>query len=296
MALGANAAFMVVEVAAGLVFGSLALLADAAHMASDVFGLAVALGAQHLAGRPASARHTYGFQRAEVLGALVNGAAVLAVAVWIVFEAFRRLDSPLQITGPGLLAVAAAGLLVNLASALLLKRVQGRNLNMQAAFLHMAADAAGSVGAIAAGLAITVWDAEWVDPAVSIAIAALLLWSTWGLLRATLQVLLEGAPRGIDPLAVERALASEQGVEGVHHLHLWSLASDTPALSAHVVLAGEVSLHEAQRSGDRLKGMLAARFGIEHATLELECHACEPDAVGAAAGATRESRGGPAQS
>ena len=273
---------MVVEVVGGLVFGSLALLADAAHMASDVFGLAVALGAQHLAARPASARHTYGFQRAEVLGALLNGSAVLGVAVWIVLEAFRRLDSAPEVVGPGLLAVAVMGLLVNLGSAVLLRRVQGRSLNMQAAFLHMVADGAGSVGAIVAGLAVTVWDARWADPAVSIAIALLLVWSTWGLLRATVQVLLEAAPRGIDATAVESALASQDGVESVHHLHVWSLASDTPALSVHVVLAGEVSLHEAQRAGDRLKSMLVERFGIEHVTLELECHACEPDVVATA--------------
>lgn len=277
LAFGANAIYMVAEIVGGLVFGSLALLADAGHMASDVFGLGIALGAQRLALRPASARHTYGLQRAEVLGALVNAVSLLVIVVWIVFEAIRRLQQPPEVAGGGLLAVASLGLLVNVGSAVVLGRAQGESLNMRGAFLHMLADAAGSVGVMAAGIAIVLWRAEWVDPVVSVAIALLVVWSAWGLLRATVHVLLEGAPRGLDADEIERALSSNDEVEGVHHLHLWSLASDVPALSAHVVLAGEVTLHEAQESGDRLKEMLSRRFGIDHATLDLECHACEPE-------------------
>jgi cobalt-zinc-cadmium efflux system protein len=276
ISLVANAGFMVAEVAGGLAFHSLALLADAAHMLSDVAGLAIALVAHRLVDRRATARHSYGLQRAEVLGALVNGLTLLAVAAWIIVEALRRIGEPADVVGRGLLVVATLGLAVNLGSAVLLARAQGHSLNMRGAFVHMAVDAAGSVAAIAAGVAVIGWQANWVDPLASILIALLVVWSAWGLLRDTVQVLLEGTPRGMDPGTVEDALAADDAVEAVHHLHLWNLASDTPALSAHVVLRGEVTLHDAQVNGDRLKTLLDERFGIAHATLELECHPCDP--------------------
>ena len=276
ISLAANAAFLIIEVLGGIAFHSLALLADGAHMLSDVAGLAIALVAQQLVDRRATARHSYGLQRAEVLGAMANGLTLLAVAGWIIFEALHRIGEPTDVVGAGLLVVAVAGLAVNLGSALLLARAQGNSLNMRGAFVHMAVDAAGSVAAIVAGVAVLAWHADWVDPLASIVIALLVVWSAWGLLRDTVHVLLEGTPRGMDPGAVEDALASDDAVEAVHHLHLWNLASDTPALSAHVVLRGEVTLHEAQSSGERLKALLDDRFGIEHATLELECHPCDP--------------------
>ncbi len=275
LSLGFNSVFLVAEVAGGLAFRSLALLADAAHMTSDVAGLVIALVAQRLLERPATSRHSYGMQRAEVLGAQANAITLFAVAGWIVFEAVRRIGEPTEVVGGGLLVVATLGLAVNLGSAVLLARARGRSLNMQGAFVHMAVDAAGSVAAIAAGVAVTVWNANWVDPLMSILIAAMVLWSAWGLLRATAHVLLEGAPAGIDPAEVEAAVSADAEVEAVHHLHLWNLASDVPALSAHVVIKGEVTLHDAQQSCDRLKTLLEERFGIEHATLELECHACD---------------------
>jgi cobalt-zinc-cadmium efflux system protein len=276
IALAANAAFLGAELAGGLAFRSLALLADAAHMLSDVAGLVIALVAQRLLDRPATARHTFGMQRAEVLGAQANGLTLLAVSGWIVFEAVGRIGTPADVVGPGVLVVATLGLGVNVASAVVLGRAQGASLNMRGAFVHMAADAAGSLAAIAAGVAIVVWSAGWVDPAASIVIAALVLWSAWGLLRDTSNVLLEGVPRGMDPSAITAAILAEHDVSAVHHLHLWNLASDVPALSAHVVLEGERSLHDAQTTGERLKVMLETNHGIAHATLELECHPCDP--------------------
>ncbi|MFN2489245.1 MAG: cation diffusion facilitator family transporter [Actinomycetota bacterium] len=276
ISLGINAVYMVVEVIGGIEFNSLALLADAGHMLSDVGGLGIALIAQSLVSRPASARHTFGLQRAEVLGALANGVGLVAVVGWIALEAIRRLMDPEPVAGRGLLLVAAFGLAINLWSAVLLARSRGRSLNMKAAFLHMVADAAGSVAVIAAAIAVIGWNANWLDPIASLAIGALILWATWGLLRETVHVLMEGAPRCLRAQEVETALASQEEVESVHHLHLWTLASDVPALSAHVVISGEVSLHDAQSRGDEVKRMLLDRFGIEHATLELECHPCEP--------------------
>ncbi len=278
IALAANGAFLAVEVAGGIAFRSLVLLADAAHMASDVAGLAIALVAHTLMSRPASRRHTYGLQRAEVLGAQANAVLLLVAAVWILVEAVRRLSSPAAVEGAGLLVVASLGLVVNVASAVPLWRAQGRSLNLQGAFVHMASDAAGSVAAVAAGVAVLVAGADRADPVASIVVALLVVAAAGRLLRDATHVLLEGAPRGLDPVEIARALSEGPGVSAVHHLHVWDLASDTPALSAHVVLADEPSLHDAQERGDGLKAMLAERFGISHATLELECHGCDsPD-------------------
>ena len=274
-ALIANGAFLVVELIGGIAFNALVLVADAAHMLSDVGALAVALVAQRLLDRPASVRHSYGLQRAEVLAAQVNSFVLVAVSGWIAYEAISRIGSAGDVSGGGLLAVAVVGLVVNAASMVVLARNAGNSLNMRGAVLHMASDAGGSVAAIATGVAVLAWGATWVDPVASLVVVALVLWSVWGLLRDTTHVLMEGTPRGTDPVQVETALAGEPGVEGVHHLHLWNLASDVPALSAHVVLAGQPRLHEAQESADTLKTMLEERYGIAHVTLELECHGCE---------------------
>jgi len=276
VALGLNGAFLVVEVVAAGVFGSLALLADAAHMGSDVAALAIALVAQRLIELPATARHSYGLQRADVLAAQLNGFGLVAVTAWIFYEAWQRFGEPVEVVGGGLLAVALGGLGVNAVSAWLLARARGRSLNMHGAFAHMAADAVSSLGAVLAGVAVLVWGATWADAAVSVVIGVLVLWSAWGLLRDATQVLLEGTPRGLDAAAVEAALVAQEDVERVHHLHLWNLASDTPALSGHVVLRGGMTLHDAQERANDLKVMLAERFGIDHSTLELECHPCTP--------------------
>jgi cobalt-zinc-cadmium efflux system protein len=275
--LAVNAAFLVVEVVGGVAFGSLALLADAAHLLSDVAGLGIALAAHHLLTRPASARHSFGLQRAEVLGAQANGVILVATAGWIVVEALHRLDDggARDVDGAGLLVVALLGLAANLAGAFAVHRVEHGNLNLRGAVLHLAADAVGSVAAVVAGVAVLVADATWVDPVASIAIAVLVVAAAWSLLRDATWILLEATPKGLDPTAVTAALAGADGVVDVHHLHVWSLASDTPAMSAHVVLDGEPSLHDAQERGEALRTLLADRFGIGHATLELECHGCD---------------------
>ena len=278
LVLVANAVFLVAEVVGGLVFNSLALLADAAHMFSDVAALSIALVAHRLATRPPSARHTYGLQRAEVLAAQLNALILLGAGVWIVIESAQRLNDPSDVRGGGVLLVASLGFLVNLVSAVVLWRRRGESLNMRGAFLHMALDAVGSVGAMASALVVLLWGVDRADPFVSILLAVLVLWSAIRLMRETMHVLLEGAPRGIDTDAVRRAISEDPAVEDVHHLHVWNIASDTPALSAHVVVADEERLHEAQLHADRVKTMLKERFGIEHSTLELECHRCGPEA------------------
>lgn len=275
IALIVNGVLLIAEVVGGIVFGSLALLADAAHMLSDVAGLGIALVAQHLMARPRSDRHTFGLLRAESLGAQANAVLLLASTGWILFEAFRRVGEAHTIEGGAVLVVATLGLAVNVGSAIALARVRGDNLNIDGAFVHMLADAAGSVGAMAAGAAVLFWGAVWVDTAASVLIAGLVLVSGWRLLAATTRVLMEAAPAHLDAADIGEALRSNPVVDDVHHLHLWSLSSDTPAVSAHVVLAGEMTLHEAQDHGAALRAMLAEQFEIRYATLELECHVCE---------------------
>lgn len=275
IALVANAALMAGELAGGLAFHSLALLADALHLLTDVLALGISIASVRLMDRPATSRHSYGLQRTEVLGAQLNAAILLGVSIWVVYEAVRRIAHPVHVNGAGLLAVASVGLLVNIASARILARASGRSLNMRGAYLHLAADGAGSLGAMAAGVIIVIGDVHEADPAISLGIAALVIWAAYRLLRDTMHVLLEGTPQGMDPQAVVRALASDPDVEDAHHLHLWNIASDVPALSAHVVLRREMTMHEAQEKGEQLKSMLRDRFGIPHATLELECHVCE---------------------
>jgi cobalt-zinc-cadmium efflux system protein len=277
-ALATNAAFLVVELVGGLVFGSLALLADAVHMVSDVVALALALFAQLLAARPATERHTYGFGRAEVLAAQVNGALLLIGAVAVAVEAVRRFAHPHHLDAVPVLIVGGLGLVVNLASGFVLGRQVGGNLNLRAVMWHLVTDALGSAAVIIAAIGVLIADATWLDPVASLVIAGLVIAGGWQLLRGTTHVLLEGAPRGIDVGALRDALAAEPDVEAVHHVHVWSLASEVPALSAHVVLNGDSwTLHDAQVRMETLKEMLATRFGIVHATLEVECHACEAE-------------------
>ena len=201
----------------------------------------------------------------------------MLVSGWVCFEAVQRLSNPQSIDGLGVLIVGVLGLLVNAGSAWAIARSAGTSLNLRGAFLHLASDAVGSVGVVVAGSVVLATGAEWVDPLVSILISVLVLVAAWQLLRDATRVLLEGVPKGLDVDAVEEVLATADGVEAVHHLHVWSIGSETPALSAHVVLTGELTLHQAQTRGEELKAELALQFGIEHATLELECHTCADD-------------------
>lgn len=270
-ALGVNAALLIVEVIGGIVFGSLALIADAAHLLSDVAGLGIALAGLTLAARPISTRHSFGFARAEVMAAQVSALLLLAAGGWILFESVTRFVDPEPVNGGGLALVATVGLIVNLGSAVLVHRAQGESLNMRASFVHLATDAAGSLGAIIAGLVILGTGWLRADSVVSIATALLVLWAGWKLLRDTIHVLMEGTPRGMDTEKVRASILALDNVADVHHLHLWNLASDVPTLSAHVVITGEPTLRQAQESAADIRAALAAAFDLTHVTLELEC-------------------------
>lgn len=275
LALAANGVLLVVQVVGAVAFSSLALLADAGHQGSDVAALLIAVVAQAIAGRAPSDNYTFGLRRAEVMGALLNAVMLLAVAVWVVVEASRRIGDPPDVSGWGVLVLGAVGLLVNGGCAWLLHRSADRSLNVRGAALHLTGDAAGSVGVVVAGLAVVLWSADWVDSAVSYLIAGLLLWTGTGLVRRTTRVLLEGTPPGMDVSELSALITADERVNGVHHLHVWSVDSTTVALSAHVEVAAD-SLHDAQLVATHLERQLALR-GVDHATLALECHPCDSD-------------------
>ena len=265
--LGLTAGFTVVEAIGGLLTGSLALLADAGHMLSDAASLALALFAAWLSGRAATPERTFGFKRAEVLAALLNGLALVGISLWILIEAYRRLSDPPEVLGGWMLAVAALGLLVNVAAAAILLGGHEENINVAAAFRHVLADLLGSVGAVVAAVIILATGWRYADPAVSVVIALLVLVSSWSILREAIRILLEATPRGVDAATVGAAMAARPGVVEVHDLHIWTITSGFPALAAHVLVSPGDDCHARRRE---LEAMLHDSYGIHHTTLQVD--------------------------
>lgn len=272
-----NLVIVLGEAAAGILAGSVGLLADAGHNLTDVGGVGLALIAVRWARRPPNEERSFGYHRGTVLAAQANAASILAATALILFESVRRLLDPQPVEGGIVVVVALLALAANAGSALLLREKE-HDLNMRAALLHMAADAGASVGVAIGGAVILVTGRfERVDPLVSIAISLLIGWQGWKLLRSTGDVLLESTPKGLDIAQVAEAMRAVPGVEDVHDMHVWSLSSDMRALSAHVILGGRPTLKEAQAVGTRVKEALSGPFHIAHATLELECEGCVDD-------------------
>lgn len=267
LALCLAGAYMLAEIAGGLWTGSLALLADAGHMASDVAALGLGLFALWVARRPATPQRTYGYYRAEILAALAQGAALVAVAGGVAFEAVQRLGAPREVRGAPMLAIAAGGLVVNLVALAILGRDRHESLNLRGAWLHVLSDALGSVSAMLAGALVWGLGWTWADPAASLAIAILVVVSAWNLLGEAVGVLLEGTPEHIDLDAVRDALVRVPDVLAVHDLHVWTIASGMVALSCHAVVKDSAD-------GGRVLGALgealADGFAIHHTTIQLE--------------------------
>jgi cobalt-zinc-cadmium efflux system protein len=266
-ALALTGGYMLVELAGAFLTGSLALLADAAHMLTDVGGLGLALFAIWVAARPPTPAKTYGYYRAEILAALVNSLVLLGVAALIVVEAWERLLHPRAVLGWPMLGIGALGLAVNLAGIWLLHRDAEHSLNVRAAYLEVLSDAISSLGVlVAAGVVIaTGWTLA--DALVSVAIAAFIVPRTWGLLRQAVNVLLEGVPAHLDLTAIEEAMTQVTGVVRVHDLHVWTLTSGRDAMSAHVVVR---DVRESERLLATLHTVLHTRFGIDHTTIQLD--------------------------
>lgn len=267
LGIGLNTAFVLIEAGFGIASNSVALIADAGHNLSDVLGLVIAWVAAVLSRRPASQRFTYGLRRTSILAALFNAVFLLAAVGAIGWEALQRLSNPAPVAGGTVMAVAGLGILVNGATAWLFARGRASDLNIRGAYLHMAADAAVSAGVVAAGLLIVLTGWLWLDPVTSLIVVAVIVWSTWGLLRDSLAMSLDAVPAGIDAGAVRRLLAGQDGVAGLHDLHIWSMSTTEVALTAHLVMPGG---HPGDPFLMSLADALRKDFHIGHVTLQIE--------------------------
>jgi cobalt-zinc-cadmium efflux system protein len=267
IALGVNGAMLVAEAVGGVLTGSLAVLADAGHLLSDVGAIGLALFAASLAARPAGARMTFGYQRSEILAALLNGLLLVAVALAVAWAAIGRLGDPPEIDGLGVLALGLLGLLGNVAATAVLARGEREDVNLEGVLRHSVADALGSVGVVVAGAFVLAGGSSIVDPLVSLLIAALILASSWRLIAEPVGVLMEAAPAGVDVDEAGAAICEEEGVRSVHDLHVWTVTSGFGALAAHVVVSSECDRDLVRR---RLELLLHERFGIDHTTLQME--------------------------
>jgi cobalt-zinc-cadmium efflux system protein len=286
LAISLTALILVAEIIGGIWSGSLALLSDAAHVFSDIFALGLSFFAIRLAQRPPDDRHSYGWHRAEVIAALVNGASLLAIAVGIWVEAVRRWQAPIEIKSLEMMVIAIIGLAVNAVVAYILGRhdharsdaVENgkkpvRNLNVQSAFLHVLGDLISSIGVIIAALLIHLTGAQWIDPFISILIGGIILVSAYRVLRKSLHILNEGVPEGLSIQAINRSISALEDVDAVHDLHVWNLGSEDVSLSAHIVLSSG-RFGQQNQIMTRVRQMLAAEYGITHITLQFEESHC----------------------
>jgi cobalt-zinc-cadmium efflux system protein len=280
--------FMIVEAIGGWLSGSLALLADAGHMLTDAGALGLSLLSAWIALRPANESKTYGYQRWEILAALINGAALFGIAAWVILEAIQRIQHPEPIRAQLFLIVAAGGLLVNLISLRILHGMKERNLNTRGAYLHVLGDALGSVGALGAAAVILLTGWTLADPIISIALALLILLGAWRLLRESTDILLEGVPGHVSMVEVQGRMLGVPGVTAVHDLHVWTVTSGMVAMSGHAIVP-ELASHPGVLEGIRVE---MARLGIAHVTIQLEVqHECEePRAVASSSGHAHHPR------
>jgi len=259
--------FMVVEFLGGLFTNSLALMADAGHMLTDVAALSLSAFALWFSSRPATAAKTYGFLRVEILAALVNGATLIVISLVIFYESYQRLASPPEVKSEIMLLIAVFGLLINLVCAYCLNKSQQTSMNVKAAFLHVAGDAISSVGAILAGILMLLYKWYLADPLISFLVGTLILYSSWRLVKDSVDILLEGTPNHIDLDLVRNELCRVEGVESIHDLHIWTLTSGIHAMSCHVVVCGSEDRH---RILEELSGIVRGKFKVDHTTIQLE--------------------------
>jgi cobalt-zinc-cadmium efflux system protein len=271
--LAATLAYVLLTLFAGLRAHSLALVSEAGHNASDALALVLSFVAVYFQARPATDKKTFGYQRAGVLAAFLNALTLVVIAIWIGVEAVHRFSQPTQVQPRIMMLVAAAGVVMNGVIAALLWRVS-HDVNIRSVFIHMLGDTLSTAAVIVGGGAILLTGQSWIDPALSLAIAALILWSSIGIVRETLNILLEGTPRGISLSEIRSVLCAVEGVEDVHDLHVWSLGSQTHALASHVTIA-DIPLSESNRILERMKHTLSEKFHIHHTTLQFEHVECE---------------------
>lgn len=267
-------AFIVVVVGFGFYSHSLVLLASGVHLAADAASLLIAYLAALLAAKPTSDKHSFGLVRAEVLGALTNGVILVSTSLWILVSAIKDFGSSRHVDPNPVIILGIGGIIVSTISLLMLHRSAGESLNMRAGVLHMAGDSAGWIITVLSGVALKEFHIQQADKVGAILIALLVLVSSWQLLSRTISVLLEATPRKINPTDIVEVLQKEPDILDVHHLHLWNLASDSTALSAHVLMEDGATLHKSQLRVESIKQLLKEKFEIDHVTIEIECHKC----------------------
>jgi cobalt-zinc-cadmium efflux system protein len=275
--LAATAAYVAITFVAGVRAHSLALLSEAGHNVSDFLALLLSFAAVYLQNRPANQRKTFGYQRAGVLAAFINAGTLIVISFWIALEAVHRLSAPVTVQPRLMMMVAAAGVLMNGVIAALLWGV-ARDVNLRSSFLHMAGDTLSTAAVIAGGAGILFTGQNWIDPVLSLLIAALILWSSLGIVRETLNILLEGTPRGVSIAEIRAGMEAVAGVQNVHDLHVWSLGSNSRALASHVTIA-DIPPSESAAILARLNHLLKGHFGIGHTTIQFEHKGCEAKEV-----------------
>ncbi len=273
LSLGLTLAFVIVEVIAGLLGNSLALLTDAAHNLTDVLALGLSWFAMRKALQPANARKTYGYHRAGILAAMVNSATLALLSLGIFYEAWQRFIHPPEVNSGILVGVGLAAFVINAVTAWLIKEGSEHDLNMRSAFIHLMGDVLSTLGAVLAGVVIFFTHWNWLDPLVSVLIGLLIVWNAWGILRETIHILLESTPADIDIKKMVGEMNAVPGVKGVHDLHVWSIDQQKRLLSAHVV-TDDISISCGATIQGELNELLVHRYGIAHTTLQLECACC----------------------
>jgi cobalt-zinc-cadmium efflux system protein len=271
-------AFVVVEAGAGVFSNSLALLTDAAHNLTDVIALGLSWFAIRITAQPANARKTYGYHRAGILVALVNSTTLVLISIGIFYEAYKRFISPPDVQSGILIGVGLVAVVVNLVTAMLVHRGSESDLNLRSAFVHLMGDVISTVGAVIAGILIFFTGANWLDPLVSVLIGFLILYNAWGILQETVEILLESTPRDVDLKKMVSEITEVDGVLGVHDLHVWSLTRNLRTMSAHI-LTEDISISAGTRIQSTINELVYHRYNISHATLQLECVDCDPDAL-----------------
>jgi len=275
LSLGITLVFVVIEIIAGVIANSLALLTDAAHNLTDVLALALTWWALWITTKPANSGKTYGYHRAGILVALVNSTTLVVIALGIFYEGWKRFVTPPDVEANILIGVGVAAVAVNLVTALLVRRGSDQDLNLRSAFLHLMGDVLSTVGAVVAGVIILFTGWNWLDALVSVLIGFLILWNAWGILRESVQILMESTPADIDMDALQGDMLAVEGVKGVHDLHVWSITHSLRTLSAHLI-SEDVPVSQGAKIRASVGEMLTHRYGINHATLQLECLDCEP--------------------
>jgi cobalt-zinc-cadmium efflux system protein len=271
-------AFVLFEAAAGYYANSLALLTDAAHNLTDVIALALSWFAIRITAQPANAQKTYGYHRAGILVALLNSTTLILISLGIFYEAYKRFMSPPEVQSTVLIVVGLIAVVINLVTALLVHRGSESDLNLRSVFVHLMGDVLSTIGAVIAGIIIYFTGANWLDPFVSVLIGILILYNAWGILRDAVDILLESTPRDVDMKKMVGEITQLEGVLGVHDLHVWSITQELRTMSAHILTA-DISVSAGAEIQNRINELVAHRYNIAHATLQLECVDCDPDGL-----------------